>query len=65
MSENKTWTYNVEDIFEDISDDPENVVMKIPQEVRETIGLVEGDILKILIGDRGTLILEKVDNKEE
>jgi len=39
--------------------------MNIPQEVREAVGLVEGDILKILIGDKGTLILEKVDNKKE
>jgi hypothetical protein len=63
MTENKTWTYKVEDIFEDIPDDPKNVNMKIPEEVANEIGLVPGDSIKILWGDQGTIIIEKV--KEE
>jgi|TARA_R110002153_G_scaffold273624_1_gene445003 AbrB family looped-hinge helix DNA binding protein len=56
----KTWTYKVEDIFEDILDDPENMTMTIPEEIRDQIGLKPGDNIKILIGDLGTLIIEKV-----
>lgn len=63
MTENKTWTYKVEDIFEDIPNDPKNVNMKIPEEVANEIGLVPGDSIKILWGDQGTIIIEKV--KEE
>jgi len=67
MSEQeKTWTYNMEDIFEDIPDSPEEVMMKLPPEVAEEVGLVPGDKIKILIGDQGTLIIEKVkDNNGE
>ena len=60
MSEQKQWTFKVEDIFEDIPDDPENVTMTIPEEIRDQIGLKPGDTIKILIGDLGTLIIEKV-----
>jgi AbrB family looped-hinge helix DNA binding protein len=36
-------TYNVEDIFEDIPDDPDHVLFKIPPEISEKLGLKEGD----------------------
>ena len=56
--------YKVEDIFEDIPGDDENVLMNIPPEVLEAANLKEGDTLKISVGDQGTMILEKI-NKEE
>ena len=62
--EQKSWTYKVEDIFEDIPDDPENVNMNIPPEIAEEMGLVPGDALKILWGDQGTIIIQKIDEKE-
>ena len=34
--------YTVEEIFEDIPGDPENVMMKIPPEVLEKMGWEEG-----------------------
>ena len=61
--EQKTYTFKVEDIFEDIPDDPNNVNMTIPPEVCEAAGLKPGDPVKILLGDQGTLIIEKL-NKE-
>ena len=64
MSDNKTWTYKVEDIFEDIPDNPEEVIMKLPPEVAEEVGLVPGDKIKILIGDQGTLIIQKVKDND-
>jgi hypothetical protein len=62
--EQKTWTYKVEDIFEDIPNDPENVNMNIPPEIAEQMGLVPGDSLKILWGDQGTIIIQKLDKEE-
>jgi len=63
MEKQKVWTYKVEDIFEDIPDDPKNVTMTIPEPIRDEIGLKEGDTIKVSIGDKGTLIIEKVQPK--
>jgi len=60
----RTWIYKQEEIFQDISDDPDNVLMNIPDEVAERANLKPGDTIKILVGDQGTMIIEKV-NKEE
>jgi hypothetical protein len=62
---NKTWTYKAEDIFEEIPTDLENVMMKIPPEIADEIGLKPGDSVKILWGDQGTIIIEKGKNGKE
>lgn len=59
-TEQKTWTFNVEDIFEDIPNDLENVNMIIPEEVSKAAGFEPGDTLRILWGDQGTIKIEKV-----
>ena len=51
--------YNYEEIFEDIPGDEENILMKIPQEICEQQGWVEGDTLKILV-ENGAMIISKV-----
>ena len=52
-------TYNVEDIFEDIAGDPDNVLMKIPPEISEKLGLKEGD--KVEVKQEGeSLIITKI-----
>lgn len=56
--ENKT--YNVDDIFEDIPGDPDNVIMKIPPEILEQSGWKTGDTL-IIEAEEGRLILKKKD----
>lgn len=61
--EQKQWTYNMEDIFETIPDNPEEVLMNIPEEICEQIGLKPGDNIKISIGDQGTMIIEKLDKE--
>lgn len=55
--ENKTW--KVEDIFQDIEGDPDNVKMIIPDEIAEYLGFQEGDTIRIQVTESG-LILEKV-----
>jgi hypothetical protein len=61
----KTWTYNAEDIFEEIPTDLENVMMKIPPEVADEIGLKPGDTVKVLWGDQGTIIIQKGTDGQE
>jgi len=53
--------YKVEDIFEDDPDNPDNVLMNIPPEIREQMGWTEGDVLRITV-EEGSIVLEKVDN---
>jgi len=65
MSElNNIFEYKVEDIFEDI-DDPENCVMKIPDEIAEKMGWKEGDTLRFTQDDNGIITITKVDDAEE
>jgi hypothetical protein len=51
-------TYNYEEIFEDIPGDPDNILMKIPDDILEAAGWQVGDTLKISVKD-GALILSK------
>ena len=52
-------TYKAEELFEDIPDDPNNVLFKIPPEVLESQGWKEGDTINVELQD-GTLVLTKV-----
>lgn len=55
-------TYLVEELFEDIEGDPDNVIFNIPPEICETLGWKEGDTIKFKV-DNGSLFLEKVQDK--
>ncbi len=61
----KIITYKVEDIFEDIKDDEDNVLMKIPPEVSERMGWEPGDVLKITVEDGQISITKKEPNEQE
>ena len=51
-------TFNVEDIFEDIPGDPDNVMMKIPPEICELQGWKEGDTLNVTL-ENGAIVIKK------
>jgi AbrB family looped-hinge helix DNA binding protein len=51
-------TFNVEDIFEDIPGDPDNVMMKIPPEICELQGWKEGDTLDVTV-ENGAIVIKK------
>jgi hypothetical protein len=51
-------TYLVEELFEDIPGDPDNVILKIPQEICDAQGWVEGTELDVT-AEQGALILKK------
>lgn len=55
----ETLTYTVEELFEDIPGDPDNVIMKLPPEILESQGWVEGDTLNIKV-ENGAMIISKV-----
>jgi len=52
-------TFKVEEIFEDIPGDPDNVIMRIPPELMESAGWQNGDTLNIEIED-GAIVISKV-----
>lgn len=56
-------TYKVEEIFEDIEGDPDNVMMNLPPEVCEASGIQPGDTVTIEVKDK-MLILTKKDKNE-
>jgi hypothetical protein len=51
-------TYTAEEIFEEIDGDPENIRMKIPQEILDHTGWKEGDTLDITI-ENGAIVITK------
>ena len=65
MSEAKRYVYKAEEIFTDIPEDPEHVNMKLPDEIAKEAGLEPGDTVRILWGDKGTIVIEKVVQEEE
>jgi len=54
----KRLIYSVEEIFEEIPGDSDNVILKFPPEVLEHTGWAEGDSLDINI-EEGTIIIKK------
>lgn len=60
----KTKTYNYEDIFQDIEGDPDNVLLTIPEEVCNIMGVVPGDTVHIEVINNA-LHIRKVDHGKE
>jgi hypothetical protein len=52
--------YRVEDLFEDIEGDTENVMFKIPEEICKIQGWKEGDTINIKV-EGGAMVLSKVN----
>jgi hypothetical protein len=62
---NNTLTFPVEEIFQDIDGDPDNVIMNIPEQIMQQMGWKEGDTLKIEASEEGFLSITKVSNAKE
>jgi formylmethanofuran dehydrogenase subunit D len=58
MEETEKFIFTAEDIFQEIEGDPENVMMKFPDEVLALTGWKEGDTLDIKVED-GKIIVTK------
>lgn len=61
----KVFTYKAEDIFQDIPEDDENILMNIPQEILDEKGWVEGTELRFEIGDQGTVIITEIEKESD
>lgn len=58
MEDKEKFIFTAEDIFQEIEGDPENVMMKFPDEVLALTGWKEGDTLDIKVED-GKIIVTK------
>lgn len=56
--ENEKLIFTADDIFQEIPGDPENVMMKFPDEVLALTGWKEGDVLDIKVED-GKIVVTK------
>lgn len=56
--ENEKYIFTAEEIFEDIPGDPDNVILKFPDEVLKETGWKEGDELDVTIED-GKIVIKK------
>lgn len=54
-------TYDVAEIFEDDPQNPDNVLMKIPDEIAEQLGWKPGDVLQIT-AEEGSISIKKVND---
>lgn len=59
----KRFTYNAEDIFQDIEGDNENVLMNVPLEIVQEMEWKPGDVLRIKIEETGGISIVKVENE--
>ena len=60
----KPLVFNAEDIFEEIPDDPDNVILKFPPELIELTGWKDGDTLDIKL-ENGAIHIVKLDNSAD
>lgn len=56
--DNEKFIFSADDIFEEIPGDPDNVMMKFPDEVLKIMGWKEGDVLDITVED-GKIVVKK------
>lgn len=61
--ESKRYVFEASEIFQEIPDDPKHVNLTIPDEVAKEAGLEPGDAVKVLWGDQGTVIIQKVNEE--
>ena len=55
-------TIKVEDLFEEIEGDPDNVIMKLPPIIMESLGLDIGDTLVVEYGTNGLVFRKKEEH---
>ena len=56
-----TYTYKVDEIFENIPGDPDNVIMKIPPELEKELGWLVDDTINITL-DGNSIVLSNISH---
>jgi len=59
----KTYNYKASDIIKYDQENPDKPLLTIPQEILQEQNWKEGTLLKIQIGDQGTIIIEEAEKK--
>lgn len=63
--DSKNKTYQVSEIFEDILEDPDSILMNLPQELMDEAGIKIGDEISISLDEKTySIIIKKVCRKE-
>jgi hypothetical protein len=57
--------YKYEDLFSIDPDNPDEMLLTIPQEIMDEKGWGEGTRIRLSVGDRGSLIIEDLDELEK
>lgn len=57
--------YKYEDLFSIDPDNPDEMLLTIPQEIMDEKGWSEGTRIRLSIGDQGSLIIEDLDELEK
>tara|TARA_B100001287_G_scaffold148314_1_gene124918 strand:+ start:840 stop:1055 length:216 start_codon:yes stop_codon:yes gene_type:complete len=65
MDKDKIVTYNQKDVFVKDPDNPNNLIMKIPDDILKKKGWSEGTKIKISVGDQGTIIIQEAEQDED
>lgn len=65
MDKDKIVTYNQKDVFVKDPDNPNNLIMKIPDDILKKKGWSEGTKIKISVGDQGTIIIQEAEQNED
>ena len=65
MDKDKIVTYNQKDVFVKDPENPNNLIMKIPDDILKKKGWSEGTKIKISVGDQGTIIIQEAEQDED
>ena len=57
-----TYTYKVDEIFENIPGDPDNVIMKFPPELEKELGWLINDTINITL-DGNSIVLSNISHQ--
>lgn len=57
------YTYSIDEIFQDDTENPENVLMTIPPHIAEEMGWKPGDTLRIVVAEEGGVSITKVEDE--
>jgi len=64
--QSKKFEYKYEDLFEEDPNNPEQILMTIPEEIRTMQGWNEGDLLKFTVDETTKIMtITKVGEKDE
>ena len=59
----KKSSFNSKDIFITDPNNPDSTILKIPEEILKAQKWTEGTLLKVRLGDQGTIIVEEVEKE--